>query len=242
MKTPHSVLEKFFRLMPDHIEPKFKTAEELLAWHREQAEIDSKRIAAENQKTRLQKIMGKSGISKLHQHCTFENFDAYTDDHKQAAFRAKNYAENFGKYFGGFVFSGNPGTGKNHLAAAIGNYLIQKGHSILIVTLPDLMMRVRETYDKDSRLTESQLINDLCSVDLLVFDDVGVQRSNLNEYLIVFQVIDKRTSSKKPTGILTNLSQQKLAESLGERVIDRLRMGKPIAINFAWESYRKKIK
>ncbi|MDE9545267.1 ATP-binding protein [Xenorhabdus bovienii] len=235
-------LARFRRMMPEHIKPKFTNAEELMAWQREQGEIDSKRIAAENRVNRLNRIMGRSGISPLHQNCTFDNYVATTPEQQQALAKSRRYAESFGNSFGGFIFSGNPGTGKNHLAAAIGNHLMQNGRSILIATLPDLMMRVRETYQKDAKVSESALINDLCNVDLLVLDDVGVQRENLNEDLIIFQVVDRRLANKKPVGVLTNLAQQQLAKVLGERVIDRLRMGAPITIGFTWDSYRRQVK
>ncbi|KMJ44677.1 DNA replication protein DnaC [Xenorhabdus khoisanae] len=235
-------LARFRRMMPEHIRPKFANAEELMAWQREQGEIDSKRIAEENRVNRLNRIMGRSGISPLHQNCTFDNYVATTPEQQQALAKSRRYAESFGNSFGGFIFSGNPGTGKNHLAAAIGNHIIQNGNSILIATLPDLMMRVRETYQKDTKISESALVDDLCAVDLLVLDDVGVQRNNLNEDLIIFQVVDRRLANKKPVGVLTNLDIEQLTTVLGERVIDRLRMGTPTVINFNWQSYRRKVK
>lgn len=242
MSTGMQALARFRKLMPEHIKPKFETPEELMAWQREQGEIDSKRITDANRVTRLNKIMGRSGINPLHLDCTFDNYQVTTPEQQTALRKAKNYAENFGKNFGGFIFSGNAGTGKNHLAAAIGNHLIQHGKSILIATLPDLMMRVRETYQKDAKTSESKLIDDLCDVDLLVLDDVGVQRGNLNEDLIIFQVVDRRLANKKPVGVLTNLAFAELSKVLGERVIDRLRMGSPTTINFGWESYRSQVK
>ncbi|OTA16054.1 DNA replication protein DnaC [Xenorhabdus beddingii] len=235
-------LARFHRMMPEHITPKFTHADELMAWQREQGEIDSKRIAEENRVSRLNRIMGRSGISPLHQSCTFDNYIADTPEQQKALTRSRRYAENFGKSFGGFIFSGNPGTGKNHLAAAIGNHIIQNGKSILIATLPDLMMRVRETYQKDAKINESALVEDLCAVDLLVLDDVGVQRNNRNEDLIIFQVVDRRLANKKPVGVLTNLDFEQLTAVLGERVIDRLRMGTPTVINFNWQSYRRQVK
>ncbi len=103
-------------------------------------------------------------------------------------------------------------------------------------------MKVRETYQKDAKTTESKLIDDLCDVDLLVLDDVGVQRGNLNEELIIFQVVDRRLANKKPVGVLTNLNYTQLSKVLDERVIDRLRMGNPTTINFTWQSYRRLVK
>lgn len=69
---------------------------------------------------------------------------------RKAFTMAKSYAQNFGAGFASFVFSGSPGTGKNHLAAAIGNHLLSGGYSVLVVTTPDLMLRVRECYDEDN--------------------------------------------------------------------------------------------
>ncbi|MBD2797704.1 ATP-binding protein [Xenorhabdus sp. 18] len=235
-------LARFRQMMPDHIKPKFANAEELMTWQREQGASDSRRIVEENRINRLNQIMGRSGISPLHQNCTFDNYIATTPEQQKALAKALRYAENFGNSFGGFIFSGNPGTGKNHLAAAIGNHIIQNGKSILIATLPDLMMRVRETYQKDAKINESALVDDLCAVDLLVLDDVGVQRNNLNEDLIIFQVVDRRLANKKPVGVLTNLDFEQLTTVLGERVIDRLRMGTPTVINFNWQSYRRQVK
>jgi putative replication protein len=152
----------------------------------------------------------------------------------------KSYAQNFGGgSFASFVFSGSPGTGKNHLAAAIGNHLLAVGHSVLVVTIPDLMLRVRECYDDGQ--SESSLLNDLCSVDLLVLDEVGIQRGSSGEKVIINQVIDRRLSSMRPVGILTNLNHGELVATLGERVMDRLQMDGGIWVNFGWSSYRKNV-
>nr|WP_250902755.1 ATP-binding protein [Enterobacter mori] len=52
---------------------------------------------------------------------------------------AKSWLNNFGSGCACFVFSGSPGTGKNHLAAAIGNALLAQHKSVLIITIADLM-------------------------------------------------------------------------------------------------------
>ncbi|EEG8997201.1 DNA replication protein DnaC, partial [Salmonella enterica] len=141
--------------------------------------------------------------------------------------------------FASFVFSGGPGTGKNHLAAAIGNHLLAGGHSVLVVTIPDLMLRVRECYDGGQ--SEASLLDDLCKVDLLVLDEVGIQRGSSGEKVILNQVIDRRLSSMRPVGVLTNLNYEGLLDSLGERVIDRLQMDGGMWVNFDWGSYRKNV-
>ncbi|VEB61337.1 DNA replication protein DnaC [Salmonella enterica subsp. enterica] len=114
-----------------------------------------------NQKSRTEKIFGRSGIQDLHRSCTFANYEVSGEGQRKAYTMAKSYAQNFGSGFASFVFSGGPGTGKNHLAAAIGNHLLAGGHSVSGgKPFPDLMLRVRECYDGGQ--SEASLLDDLC--------------------------------------------------------------------------------
>lgn len=82
---------------------------------------------------------------------------------------------------------------------------------------------------------------DLCKVDLLVLDEVGIQRGSNGEKVILNQIIDRRLSSMRPVGILTNLNHEELLGALGARVIDRLQMDGGMWVNFDWGSYRKNV-
>lgn len=128
---------------------------------------------------------------------------------------------------------------KNHLGSAISNYLLQRDHSVLVVTVPDLMLRARKCYDEGQ--SESELLDDLCKVDLLVLDEVGVQRETRNEWVLLIQIIHRRLAAMKPVGVLTNLNFKELMKTLGERVMDRLTKDNGIWVNFAWGSYRKNV-
>lgn len=236
------LLKRLQSKIPPDVSPKFTTTEEWKAFQEEQGRMSSQQIIATNRSSRLNTLMGRSGISELHKICTFENYDASTDEQRSALRKAKSYAADFGSGFGGFIFSGGCGTGKNHMAAAIGNKLISTGNSVLIATVPDLMMKFRETYRPNSKMSEADLMNDLCRVGLLVLDDIGVQRDTTSEAVILFQIIDRRLSSKKPVGMLTNLDQKEMVALLGERIMDRMRMDGGMWINFNWSSYRKQVK
>ncbi|KGA31144.1 ATP-binding protein [Pectobacterium odoriferum] len=236
------LIRRLQAVMPEGIKPKFTTPEELIAWQLEQGRKDSERIAELNRITRLQKILGRSGIQELHRECSFKNYNADFPSQRNALDKAKRYANEFGNRFGGFIFSGGCGTGKNHLAAAIGNHLLSKNKSVLVVTVPDLMMRFRETYQSSAKVSEADLMHDLCNVDLLILDDIGVQRGNQNEEIILFQIVDRRLSAKKPVGMLTNLDVEKLTALLTERIMDRMRMDGGMWVNFDWPSYRKNVR
>ncbi len=239
MKTSSELIGRLQRLMPAGIKPKFTSAEELMAWQQEEGRKHCAEVEKLNQKARADRIFGRSGIQDLHRSCTFKNYQVSGEGQQLALTMAKRFAQNFGTGFGSFVFSGGCGTGKNHLAAAIGNHLLGRGATVLIVTIPDLMLRVRACYDEGE--SESALLDDLCRVDLLVLDEVGVQRETRGEFVILNQIIDRRLAALKPVGVLTNLNHPQMTAVLGERVMDRLQMDGGIWVNFNWASYRKNV-
>lgn len=232
-------LERLRRLIPAGVQPKFSSVEEWRNWQAVESEKRAAELDRLNQKARAEKILGRSGIQKLHQNCTFRNYEVTCQGQREALGYARSYAMNFGKGFTSFVFTGKSGTGKNHLAAAIGNHLMAQGRTVLIVTVPDLMGRFRACYDGNG--SESELLEDLARVDLLVLDEVGIQRDSAHEKIILNQIIDKRLSSMRPVGVLTNLNHAELLRVLGDRILDRLQMDDGLWVSFDWGSYRSKV-
>lgn len=216
------------------------TYEELAAIRDQESKEFSAEIAENRRKALLEKTIGRSGIQPLHQSCTVSNFETDSQakvDAKRFAFDyITNFAENNGK---GFIFSGTPGTGKNHLAAAICNALIKSGKSCMIITVNELMQKLRNTYQKDSQITEDQFIQSMIKHDLLVLDEIGLQRGTDAERLAINQIVDQRVCQIKPTGMLTNLSAEDLEVAVGARVMDRMKMNGGQWVPFNWESYRK---
>ncbi|HAT5065280.1 MULTISPECIES: ATP-binding protein [Klebsiella] len=239
MQNTGSLLERLRRVIPAGVQPKFSSAEELMAWHREEGARRAAEVDKINQQARAEKIFGRSGIQNLHRGCTFSNYEVNTPGQKHALTMAKSYAQNFGSGFASFVFSGSPGTGKNHLAAAIGNSLLKDGRTVLVVTVPDLSTRVRACYDEGK--SESALLDDLTRVDLLVLDELGMQRDSKSEKVLLNQIIDRRLAAMKPVGVLTNLNHELLTETLGARILDRLQMDGGMWVNFDWDSYRPRV-
>ncbi|WP_275555251.1 DNA replication protein DnaC [Mixta sp. Marseille-Q2659] len=241
MKTPAELFNRLQRMMPAHIKPKFQSGEELLAWNQEQGRQRSEAIARENRAMKMQRILGRSGIRELHMNCSFDNYRVENEGQRKALEQARRYADEFDHSIASFVFSGRPGTGKNHLAAAIGNHLILRGKSVLIVTVADLMSIIKGTFSGDSDRTEEHLLHDFSTVDLLVIDEIGMQTESRYEKVIINQIVDRRSSSKRPTGMLTNLDHSNMVKLLGERVMDRMRLGQSLWVTFNWDSHRGRI-
>lgn len=237
-----NIFERLQKIMPSHVRPIASSREDHLAKMEKISQEASLRDIACRRQRRIDYLIGRSGISPLHQDCRFENYQVFTESQRNALNQSISFAQNFGLGFGGFIFSGACGTGKNHLAAAIGHYLIAKGRSVLCITVADLMMRFRETYKKNAKLTERELLNEFCKVDLFILDEVGVQHQHSeNAQIIINQLVDRRTSHKRPLGMLTNLNGEQIRAVLGDRVLDRMMMGNGIWLNFNWTSYRRKI-
>ncbi|ECC3463748.1 DNA replication protein DnaC [Salmonella enterica subsp. enterica] len=238
----NGILERFRRLAPPGAAAAapYRNTDEWRTWLLSEERKRSEEIERQNRQVRAEKIFGRSGIRDLYRRCSFANYRVDNDGQRHALSQAKSIAESLcGDDFTSFVFSGTTGTGKNHLAAAIGNRLLAQGKTVMIVTLADVMLGVRACYDKGK--SEETFLSGLCDVDLLVLDEVGVQRDTKNEFVILNQIIDRRTASMKSVGILTNLNFDALKALAGERVTDRLRMNGGRWVIFGWKSWRQNV-
>lgn len=235
-----TILERLKQVMPAHIKPVFASVDEWQKFHERESARSAQKILEENRLNVVKKIMGRSGINPLHQACTFDNYLVESDDQRKAIDSARNFVQDFlaGKQ-GGFVFMGGVGTGKNHLAAAIANVLIGEHKTVLILTMTEIEMKLKSTYEKESMFSETEFARKLIEVDLLVIDEVGVQHKNSeNTKIFINHIVDQRTSNFKSVGILTNEDQSGLMNCLGKRVVDRLKMGGCIVVLFNWNSFR----
>jgi DNA replication protein DnaC len=78
----------------------------------------------------------------------------------------------------GIWFVGPVGTGNTTLAMLISKAAMEADRTVAIYSLPRLLALLRETYDDDAEFSLNQLIDRLCSVDLLHIDDVGAEQSS----------------------------------------------------------------
>lgn len=62
MKNVGDLMKRLQKMMPAHIEPAFKTGEELLAWQKEQGKLRSEALERENRAMKMQRTFNRSGI------------------------------------------------------------------------------------------------------------------------------------------------------------------------------------
>lgn len=210
---------------------------------REAERETSARIFRENQMQKIKNATGRSGIGERHRHCTFDNYEITSDLQGEVWKQARLYSSSTDER-AGFIFHGSPGTGKNHLAAAIAKQFILANKSALIITVSELIETINDTYNKRD-LSERDLIQRFSQVGLLVLDEVGrnsgmKQERVERERSVIDEIVDRRSKLMKPTGFLTNLSLSGFQNHVGYRVVDRVAEDRPIICEFNWSSHRSK--
>lgn len=122
-------------------------------------------------------------------------------DRENAGF-LQRYCENFGDMKSGsvnLILHGKPGSGKTFYAACVANELLRKGRSVLMTNFPKVIRKYQDSKEK------SAYIDDLNRYELLIIDDLGVERGSEFAQEIVFSVVDARYQDGKPILITTNL-------------------------------------
>lgn len=208
---------------------------------REQAEADAKVRA--DAVLRWQRKIGEAGIPERFRDRRLSSYVATLDGQKRALAFAQGYAAGFGeirKTGRSALFIGLPGTGKTHLAVGIGLEIMEHhGAAVLFTTVMRAVRRVKDTWGRGSDESESEAIAALVFPDLLILDEVGVQFGSDTEKLLLFDILNERYERRRPTVLMSNLTQDEVTDYLGERVFDRLREDGGQSVVFDWPSHRK---
>ena len=213
---------------------------------KEKVEQIEQQIADEEAKGKeleIKKLLSWAEIPKRFESCTFDNYLPSNKSAERNLKICKVYTEKWEdrlKNGGGMVMVGLPGTGKNHLAVSIMKEIIKTHqHYVLLTSVNKIIREYRSTWSKDTTKSESEVIAEFSSPELLVIDEVGVQYGSDSERLIIFEIINTRYEEMRPTILISNETREQLAEIVGERVIDRMKDGGGCELVFDWESYRK---
>jgi len=159
---------------------------------------------------------------------TFENFELPASDslyysrvQRESLRIARDSAVRFAQDLQGWLLlEGSYGTGKTHLAAAIGNLRLLKGDMVLFITAPDLLDHLRSTFGSDSEIAYDELFERLRNAPLLILDDLGVENPSAWAKEKLFQLLNYRYSHRKATVITTNVNIDDLDPRIRSRLLD----------------------
>lgn len=189
----------------------------------------------------MRTLLQRTAIPPRFAGCTFDTFTVELPEQQKALSACRDYADDFKQMHDKgvcIVLRGNVGTGKNHLACAIARQVSTQGYSSVLLTVSEIIQRIRATWDRQSSETETEIIERFADINLLILDEVGRQYGSEAERITLFQVIDARYRAMQPTMVISNLLPTEIIDSLGRAAYDRLRENKGILVNFDWESHR----
>lgn len=195
----------------------------------------------ETEKNRLARIK-ESRMPLEYQVKDFSTVITETESQRNALAMAKRFVNGWEKAKAGgygLLLLGGCGTGKTHLACAIMLELIRKhkGFFPKYYRAAEIFSAVRNTYQQGATTNEEETIKFFSSIQLLVIDEVGVQKGSESEKRILFSILDNRVTSKKPTILMTNLGSKDFVWVLGDRLYDRIR-SKCVPVLFKGNSMR----
>jgi DNA replication protein DnaC len=122
----------------------------------------------------------------------------------------------------GLWFTGSVGTGKTTLAMLVSKAAMEADRTVAIYSLPRLLSMLRATYDDDAAYSLDELIDRLCSVDLLHVDDVGAQQTSPWVLEQLYTIVNTRYEDGRAVMLTTNLPDDELKDQIGHRTVSRL--------------------
>lgn len=205
------------------------TPEEIAA---HDAEI--KRQEAEQEKRERIERYKKSGVPERY---FLESLDTYQVKNEMQ----KSAAQAIGEFlreikcgaFRTLVLIGTAGTGKTHLACGT-----VREYGGKYATAPDIVEEIRRAKSFGADQTEKQIIDNYSHVKLLVVDEIGRGISATDEKYMLYQIINARYNTRKPTVLISNYTKADFLKYIGVAAADRLvESGDIVEMN--GESYRK---
>ena len=113
------------------------------------------------------------------------------------------------------ILSGNPGTGKTHIAIGLGLKACMQGYKVLFTTVHRLLTQLRESH---SERTLKQVEVQFEKYDLVICDEFGYVSFDKQGSELLFNHLSLRTG-RKSTIITTNLGFDRWEEIFGDPVL-----------------------
>jgi DNA replication protein DnaC len=108
----------------------------------------------------------------------------------------------------GLWFDGPVGTGKTSLAILVAKAAKQAGRSYAVYPVPRLLAEIKRTFDRDASDSYLGFFRRLCSVDLLVLDDLGAEKQT--EWVLeqLYSIVNERWQDRRSIVVTTNIPDE----------------------------------
>jgi DNA replication protein DnaC len=183
---------------------------------------------------KLDKRLIEANIPSLYMKLSFETYEPANDSQSNALDRCGNvWRGQKGMYLCGQV-----GIGKTHLAVSIlmQNLALFDDCDGYFCRVTELLQKLRPPYN------DTELMDKIESVDVLVLDDLGVQKDSEWTYEQITYVLDTRLVNELTTIVTSNLTLEALAKDNLEcrRIVSRIKQMCDIVL-IRGDDYRDKM-
>ena len=204
-----------------------------------QREAEEQRKAAEERQRRMERIKRRKAQG-LQDRYLYDYTFANDNGQNPLMDKARAYVENWKEAYRnntGLLLFGDVGTGKSFFAGCIANALLDRDVPVLMTNFPTILNRLTGMFSED----RADFIASFDEYDLLIIDDLGVERSTEYAMEQMFFVIDSRYRSRRPMIITTNLKLVELKnppDLAHARIYDRI-LERCAPILFAGKNFRE---
>jgi len=190
----------------------------------------------------------RAGITLQYQNADFNTLHQDLKTQQDIISVLKTYAECFTdrrKHACNLLFCGGVGTGKTTFACILLRTIISQGYWGRIQSVNRLLRDVQSCYQQRATHSEQALFDSYLQDDLLIIDDIGLQRHTENSLHILSEILCLRYDHCKPSVLISNWPAKGnhqspgLREMLGIHLFDRLLSGDSHVLIFDWPSYRR---
>ena len=184
---------------------------------------EEQRQAAEERQRRMERIKRRKAQG-LQERYLYDYTFANDNGQNPLLDKARAYVENWKEAYRnntGLLLFGDVGTGKSFFAGCIANALLDRDVPVLMTNFPTILTRLTGMFSED----RAAFIASLDEYDLIIIDDLGVERSTDYAMEQMFFVIDSRYRSRRPMIITTNLKLSELKnppDLAHARIYDRI--------------------
>lgn len=185
----------------------------------QQKELDAQDARAAAQRRRIQNEELLTTLLEIGAALPFTyDFSQYDGGSEKNFQQARYYADHFDRMLAenvGLMFWGDTGRGKTFFSESIGQQLIQNGHMVLYTRIGKIADACAANNGRDRTF----VMNAVSRADLLILDDLGVERDTPFMLEQADNIINTRYLSKRPLITTTNLHPRDLisAEDLAHR-------------------------
>lgn len=175
-----------------------------------QAEARRQRKEAEERHDRLESIKRRR-TQGLQGRYLYDYTFANDNGQNPLMEKARAYVEHWDEAYRdntGLLLFGDVGTGKSFFAGCIANALLDRDIPVLMTSFPAILNQLAGMFAED----RADFIASLGMYDLLIIDDLGVERNTEYAMEQMFAVIDDRCRCRKPMIITTNLTLDEIKD------------------------------